>query len=118
VDHRPAELTYAFERPGQVGDSEVRKGSGIPGTGTTLVNSQAEAVGVGLPPGSGPGGSRHKVNPKHSTPEALGTIGVVGRELDQGRGHEDKYGQQVAFRFSPAPSAGTLDRDAGTARDA
>ena len=90
------QLTDAFECHGQVGDGEVREGSGIPRTGPTLVDPEAEAVGVDLPPGSGPGGSRGKVNPEHCTPEAVGASGVVGREFDPGCGHEDQYGRQVA----------------------
>jgi hypothetical protein len=64
------------------------------------VYPEAEAVGVGLPPRSGGGGPPREVDVEHSTPEAAGTSGVVGRELDQGRGHGQKYGHQLVLRLS------------------
>ncbi len=82
----------ALECHGQVGDREVRKGRGVPRTEPTLVDSEAEAVGVGLPPGSGRGGPWREVNPEDFPPEPAGATGVVGWELDQWRGHGHKYG--------------------------
>jgi hypothetical protein len=82
VDDRAAELADALESRGQVGDGEVRKGSSIAGTGSTIVDPEAQAVGVRLPPGSGRGGPGREVDPKDSTPKPAGTTGIVGRELD------------------------------------
>ena len=53
---------------------------------------------IRIPP---PDGSGREVDAKHPTPEAAGTCGVVGRELDQGCGHEHKYGRQL--RRQPVP---------------
>jgi hypothetical protein len=41
VDDRAAKFADALERSGQVRDGEVRKGSGIAGTGSTIVDPQA-----------------------------------------------------------------------------
>src|SRR5688572_28315149 len=41
VDDRAAKFADALERSGQVRDGEVRKGSGIAGTGSTIVDFQA-----------------------------------------------------------------------------
>src|SRR5687767_13681346 len=41
VDDRAAKFADALERSGQIRDGEVRKASGIAGTGSTIVDSQA-----------------------------------------------------------------------------
>jgi hypothetical protein len=87
VDDRAAEFADAREGRGQVGDGEVRKGCGIARAGSTLVDPEAEAAGVCLPPGSGRGGPGREVDAEDSPPEAPSTTGVIGWELDQGRGH-------------------------------
>ena len=92
MDDRAAELLDALECRGQVGDGEVREGSGIARTGTTLVDPEAEAVGIRFPPGSGGGRPRCKLDAEDSAPEAAGATGVVGRKLDQWRGHRQEYG--------------------------
>jgi hypothetical protein len=51
VDDRAAELADALECRGQVGDGEVGQGAGVAGARSTLVDSQAQAIGVGLPGG-------------------------------------------------------------------
>ena len=114
MDHRAAELADALECRREVGDREVGKRRGIPGTGSALVHSQTEAVGFGLPPGSGRGGPGREVDAKHSKPEAAGTTGVVSRELDQRRGHEPQYGPSSLGFASPRArnartTAGVLD---------
>jgi hypothetical protein len=50
VDDGAAKLADTVERCGQVGDREVWKGGGVPGTRSTLVNTEAQVVGLGLPP--------------------------------------------------------------------
>jgi len=82
VDYRTAELADALECRGQVVDGEVRKGSGIARAQSTIVDSEAQAVGLRLPPGSGRGGPGREVDPEDATPEPAGTTGVIGRELD------------------------------------
>jgi hypothetical protein len=51
------------------------------------VDSQAQAVAVGLPPGSRRGGPWREGDTEHSMPEPAGAIGIVGRKLDQWLGH-------------------------------
>ena len=58
-----------------------REGS-VAGTGSAIVDPEARAVGVRLPPGSGHGGPGREIDPKDPTPEPASTTGVVGRELD------------------------------------
>ena len=96
MNHRAAVLTDALECHAQIGDSEVRKGGGISRTGPPLMDAEAEAVGLGFPPGSGPGGSWREVYAQHFPPEAVSTRGVVGGELDQVCGHEREYGRSAA----------------------
>jgi hypothetical protein len=92
VDDRAAEFADALEGRGQVRDGEVRKGSGIAGTGSTFVDAEAQVVGVGLPPRSGRSGPWREGDPEDSEPEPPRAIGIVGWELDQWRGHGRKYG--------------------------
>src|SRR5918996_5548130 len=87
VDDRAAELADALEGRGQVGDGEVGQGGGVAGPGSTLVYSEAQTVGVGLPSGSGRGVPWRQGDAEDSVPEPAGAIGVVGRKLDQGGGH-------------------------------
>jgi hypothetical protein len=82
VDDRTAVLADALECRGQVVDGEVRKGSGIARARSAIVNAEAQAVGLCLPPGSGRGGPGIEVDPEDATPEPTGTPGVIGRELD------------------------------------
>jgi hypothetical protein len=89
VDDRAAELADALECRGQVGDGEVGQGGGVAGARSTLVDSEAQAVGVGLPPGSGRGGPCREGDAEDSVPEPAGSIGIVGRKLDKWRGHAD-----------------------------
>jgi hypothetical protein len=91
MDDRAAELADAVEGRGHVGDGEVGQGGCVAGAWSTLVDSEAQVVGVGLPPGSGRGGSWRKGYPKDSVPEPAGAIGIVGRKLDQRRGHGREY---------------------------
>ncbi len=56
------------------------------------MDSQAEVVGVGLPPGSGRSGPWREDDPEDPVPERQRAIGVVGWELDERRGHRRKYG--------------------------
>src|ERR687895_70788 len=87
VDDRAAELEDALEGRGQVGDGEVGQGGGVAGPGSTLVDSEAQTVGVGLPSGSGRGVPWRQGDAEDSVPEPAGAIGIVGRKLDQGGGH-------------------------------
>jgi hypothetical protein len=97
VDDGAAERADAVERCGQVGDGEVRKASGVAGTRSSLVDSEAQVVGVLLPPRSGHGGPWSEGDPEDSVPEPQGAIGVVGREFDEWGGHGRKYGQRFAL---------------------
>jgi hypothetical protein len=100
VDDRAAELADAFECRGHVGDGEVGQGGGVAGARSTLVDSKTQAVGVGLPPGSGRGRSWRKSDPKDSVPEPAGAIGIVGRKLDQRHRHEGSMtGARAHFSF-------------------
>ena len=56
------------------------------------MDSEAQAVGVGLPPGSGRGGPWREGGPEDSVPELAGAIGIVGRKLNQWCGHGREYG--------------------------
>ena len=58
-----------------------------PGPGPALVDPEAKAVGLGLPSGAGLGGPALELDAEHALPEAERAIGVVGRKLDQRRGH-------------------------------
>jgi hypothetical protein len=72
------------------------EGGGIPGTRSSLVDAEAQAVGVRLPPRSGRGGPWSEGDPEDSVPEPQGAFGVVGREFDEWAGHARKYDQQFA----------------------
>ena len=63
VDDRAAEFADALECRGQVRDGEVRKRSGIAGTGSTSVDSEAQVVGAGRPPRSGRSGPWREGDP-------------------------------------------------------
>jgi copper chaperone len=97
VDDRAAEFADALERRRQVLDGEVRKGSGIAGTGSTIVDSEAQVVGVGLPTRSGLSGPWQERDPEDSEPEPPRAIGIVGWEFDQWSGHGRKYGRQFVL---------------------
>jgi hypothetical protein len=101
VDDRAAELADALECRGQVGDGEVGQGGGVAGARSTLVDSEAQAVGVSLPPGSGRGGPWREGDPEDAVPEPAGAIGIVGRKLDQWCGHGRSMAGARA-RFSSA----------------
>src|SRR4051812_6084066 len=75
VDDRAAELADALECCGQVRDGEVGQGGGVARAGSTLMDSEAQAVGVGLPPGSGRGGPRREGDAEDSVPEPARAIG-------------------------------------------
>src|SRR3954453_14493664 len=61
VDDRAPELANALEGRGEVGDSEVRQGSGVAWTTTTRVDSKAQAARLGLPSRSGCGRPRREL---------------------------------------------------------
>jgi hypothetical protein len=94
VDDRAAELADAVECRGQVGDGEVGQGCGVAGARSTLVDSETQAVGVGLPPGSGSGGPWREADTEDSVPEPARAIGIVGGKLDQWDGHWTEYGRR------------------------
>ena len=123
MDDRATELADAFECRGHVSHGEVGQGGGVAGARSTLVDSEAQVVGVGLPPRSGRGGPWRKGDPKDSVPEPAGANGIIGRKLNQRRGHGREYdrgsrsrlvrGEGAARsrmfgspRSDPAPSAG------------
>jgi hypothetical protein len=83
VDDRPAQRADALERCGQVGDREVRKGGRVARARSSFVDSEAQVVGVGLPPRSGRGGPWREVDPEDPVSEPQGAFGIVGRELDE-----------------------------------
>ena len=87
MDDRAAELADALECRRQIGDGEVGQGGGVAGARSALVDSEAQVVGVGLPPGSGRGGPWCEGDPEDSVPEPAGAIRILGRELDQWCGH-------------------------------
>ena len=91
VDDGAAERPDAVERRGQVGDGEVRKASGVAGARSSLVDSEAQVVGVGLPPRSGRGGPWREGDPEDSVPEPQGALRIVGREFDEWGGDGGKY---------------------------
>jgi len=97
VDDRAAELADAIERRRQVSDGEVRKRSGIAGTRPTTVDSEAQVVCVRLPPRSGRGGPRLEGDAEDAVPEPQGAVGIIGRELDEWRGHDAEYGRRFAL---------------------
>src|SRR3954465_6022694 len=92
VDDRAPELANVLECRGKVSDSEVREGSGVAGTGSTSVESEAQAAHLALPSRSGRGGPRRELNVEDAVPEPARAIGIIGREFDQGRGHAREYG--------------------------
>jgi hypothetical protein len=87
VDDRAAELADTLECCGQVRDGEVGQGGGIARAPSTLVDSEAQAVGVGLPSGSGRRGPWREGDAEDSVPEPARAIGIIGRKLDQWHGH-------------------------------
>jgi hypothetical protein len=115
VDDRAAELADALDCRGQVRDAEVRKGSGIAGTGSTIVDSEAQVVGVGLPPRSGRSGPWREGDPEDSVPEPPGAIRIVGWEFDEWRGHRCKYGWRFVFA---SPLRAICASDGGVVPDA
>jgi hypothetical protein len=105
VDDGAAALADPVKRCGQVGDAEIGEGSGVTGTRSTLMDPEAQIVGVGLPPRSGCRGPRREGDPQDPMPKPQGAIGIVRRELDEWCGHERKYGQWSALAspfMSPA----------------
>ena len=54
-----------------------------------LVDPEAKAVGIRLPPGSGGDRPGCELDAEDSAPDAAGTPGVIGRELDQWRGPKE-----------------------------
>jgi hypothetical protein len=69
VDDRAAEFADALDRRGQVGDGEVGQAGGVAGARSPPVDSETQAVGVGLPSGSGRGGPWREGDPEDSVPE-------------------------------------------------
>ena len=92
----PSESRHTTQRsPGWMIDPpSSRQGGGVAGARSTLVDSEAQAIGVGLPPGSGRGGPWREDDPDDPVPEPAGAIGIVGRKLNQWRGH----GRSMAAR--------------------
>jgi hypothetical protein len=95
VDDRAAELANALECCGQVSDREVREGSGVAGTRSTRVDSEAHGARFAFPSRSGRGGPRRELDAEDAVPEPASAIGIVGRKFDQGRGHGREYGRRV-----------------------
>jgi uncharacterized membrane protein YccF (DUF307 family) len=98
VDDGAAERADAVERRGQVGDGEVRKGSGVAGARSSLVDSEAQVVSVDMPPRSGGSGPWREGDPEDSVPEPPGAFGIVGREFDEWGGHGRKVWPAVRAR--------------------
>ena len=69
-----------------------------PGPGPRSVDSETQAVGVGLPPRSGRGGPWREGDPEDSVPE-LRARRVRRPEIDQWRGHGREYGWRIVFAF-------------------
>ena len=63
--------------------TEVGQGSGVAGPGSTLVDSEAQAVGVGLPSGSGRGGPWRHGDAEDSVPEPEGALARRLREEER-----------------------------------
>ena len=94
MDDRAAKLANASERCGQVSDSEVRQGSGVAGTGSARVDSEAQAARLGFPSRSGRRGPWCELDPEDAVPEPARAVGIVGGEFDQRRGHGREYGRR------------------------
>src|SRR4029453_13314008 len=62
-------------------------GGGVAGARSTHVNSEAQAVSVGLPPGSGRRGTWGEGDAENAVPEPASASGIVSRKLDQWRRH-------------------------------
>ena len=80
MDDRAAELADALKCRGQVGGGEVGQGGGVAGARSALVDSEAQVVAVGLPPGSGRGGPWREGDPEDSVPEPASAVGIAGPE--------------------------------------
>ena len=106
VDDRAAELADAVECRGQVSDGEVGQRCGIAGARSTLVYSQAQAVGIGLPPGPGRGGPWREGDPEDSVPEPAGAIRISAGNSISGAGID-------AVWPSLAPASPLRERDRG-----
>src|SRR5436190_12302162 len=91
MDHRATELANTLERRRQVGDGEIGKGGGVARPRTALVDPEAKARSLDLPPRPSLGGSRLELGAQHSLPETASARGIVRGELDQRRGHARKY---------------------------
>ena len=88
---RAAKREDALDCPRQVGDGEVGEGGGVAGTRPALVDTEAKAVLVDLPPRACLGGPRRQLGAQHTVPETASAIGIVGGELDQWCGHGLEY---------------------------
>jgi hypothetical protein len=99
MDDRPAQLANTLQCRGQVGDGEVRQAGGVARARPTLVDSEAQPVGVGLPPRSGHGGPRREGDAENSVPEPSGAIGIVSRKLNQWRAHERSMASAPTLRW-------------------
>ena len=95
MDDRTAELANAVEDRGQVSDSEVGQRGSVAWAGTALMEAETKAVPLDFPAGTCIGGSRRQLHTKHASPEAAGTVRVVGRKLDQRRGHGVSMGHST-----------------------
>src|SRR5262245_13696096 len=100
VDDRPAQFLHPLERCRQIVDGEVRQRGGIARTRSSLVQTHAEAVAIGLPAGSGLARPRHELRAQEPLPEAACASRIVGRELDQGRGHSASIEETPSARRS------------------
>src|SRR4051794_28766979 len=112
VDDRPPECANALECDRQVWDGEVREAGGVAGAGSTRVDSEPQAAGLGLPSRSRRRGPRRELDAEHAKPEAARAIRIIGREFHQWRGHGAEYGR----RARPLPlraSVGTGSRRHG-----
>ena len=100
MDDRAAEISDALECRGQVGDGEATAGRRVsPGPGPRAWTPRRRPVGVGLPhPGPGCGGPGREGDAEDAVPEAAGAIGIVGRKLDQWRGHRRSIACARAWR--------------------
>jgi hypothetical protein len=88
VDHGAAQLHHALQRGWQVVDREVRQRGRVTRAGSALVDAKAEIRILGHPALAVLAGPGSELSAEHAASEPQRALGIVGGELDQGRGHQ------------------------------
>jgi hypothetical protein len=82
VHDAPTKRFDPLQRLGEVGDLEVRKREGVPGTASTSMDTDRGGSRVSLPTVSLSFPPSLERDPEKLTPEAASSLGVVGGKFD------------------------------------